>query len=526
MSHLKPLLAAFAATLLSSTAGAQTVNYDVNWVPLHASGAATIAGPAAFSGGGLFGHNAHIGDSIRRCYPHDVTQGGRSQSKRKYEHSYFQWTQAFAPNNPVAGVDAGFVSIQAGTESLLGGDVCISPFGSSPGNTGAHNLGGFAGSIGLLTGTSGAGFPGFWELAFQWAASSVGNVNWIGVEGNHPFLHPLLVNVIFEVQGPANGTSNVQYYLGTTIEKAGVNASAPGGVTRGNPQWGSAVYAGADPITSNAISHTRIIINNNAAGLLLGPLAPFGGGAGRAELWARLANKAPVLWAVMDGHDGAGATDWHVGSAPVAVVNIRMTDTRAGAESNFDLYWKAPGGPPAVPSSIANPTLFFNQGYLLWSAKKSTGQQRPTSWDDLHIGGVPLLPAQKGSILLGSVATFREGMQTVPANFDSLMQALIPITALSLLGPFSRSEDPFIDGTVPDSTGTSHSVIWEGGLDPIISGIATLSGGALPIVGSPSPSLVGAKIGLAAVGIQLDASVGFFTYTTEVASSMEVVFQP
>lgn len=523
MSYFKPLLAAGAAALLASTAGAQS-EYDVNWQPLHGSGAAAIAGPVAFSGGFLFGHNATTGDSIRRCYSHDATQGGRNQSKRKYETTWFSITQAFGALNPVPGVDVGLVSMQAGTESVLGRDVCISPWGASAGNTGGHNLGAFA-VLGLQSGTTGAAFPGFWEISFAWLATSVGNINWIGVEGNHPFLHPLLVNMIYEVQGPANDLS-VQYYLGTTIETEGTNPAAPGGVAKGNAAMGSVVYGGLDPVASNAISHTRLSSFSPGPGTLaLGPLGLVGL-AGKTELWKRVAFKTPVLWSVMDGHDGGGAPDWHVGSAPVAVVDIRMTDNLAGAESNFDMYWKAPGGPAGVPTSIANPTLFFNQGYLLWSAKKSTGQQRPTSWDDLHIGGIPLLPAVKGSILLGSVATSREGPQTVPANFDNLMTALIPVNALSLLGPFSRAEDPFIDGLVVDSAGASHSIIWEGNFDPMISGLSGLSGGALPIVGAPSGSLVGAKIGLAGIGIQLDATIGFFTYPTEIASSMEVVFQP
>jgi hypothetical protein len=521
MSYFKPLLTAGAAALLASTAGAQS-QYDVNYQPLHANGA---QGAVAFTGGFLFGHNATTGDSIRRCYSHDSTQGGRHQSKRLAETSWFTINQGFAGANPVQGVDVGAVSVQGGTESNLGRDVCISPWGAGPGNTGGHNIGAFAGVLGVQGGTAGAPFPGVWTIAFAWTATSVGAINWIGVEGNHPFLHPLLVNLIYEVQGPDNNL-NVQYYLGSTLEKEGTNTTAPGGVTRGNAAWGSVVYGGSDPVTTNAISHTRLTAFNPGPGtLLLGPMAGLAG-PGTTEVWNHVAFKTPVLWSVMDGHDGAGATDWHVGSAPVAVVDIRILDNLAGAESNFDVYWKAPGGPSGVPSSVANPTLFFNQGYLLWSAKKSTGQQKPTSWDDLHIGGVPLVPAVKGSILLGTVATSREGPQTVPANFDNLMTALIPITALSLLGPFSRAEDPFLDGTVPDSTGNSHSIIWEGAFDPMISGIAGLSGGALPIVGAPSGSLVGAKIGLAGVGIQLDASIGFFTYTTEVASSMEVVFQP
>jgi hypothetical protein len=523
MSYFKPLLSAGAAALLASTAGAQSA-YDLNYLPLHASGSASIAGPVAFSGGFLFGHNATTFDSIRRCYSHDVTQGGRNQSKRNYETSWFTLMQAWAPLNPVPGVEVGLVSMQGATESVLGRDVCIGPWGASPGNTGGHNVGALA-NIGVIGGTGTAGFPSFWEVAFSWLATSVGNINWIGVEGNHPFLHPLLVNMIYEVQGPANNL-NVQYYLGTTIEKAGANPTGPGGVAKGNAAMGSVVYGGLDPVASNAISHTRLTSFLPGPGTLqLAPLPGFGG-AGKAELWSRVAFKTPVLWSVMDGHDGAGAPDWHVGSAPVAVVDIRMTDNLAGAETNFDMYWKAPGGPAGVPTSVANPTLFFNQGYLLWSAKKSTGQQRPTSWDDLHIGGVPLLPAVKGSILLGTVATSREGSQTVPANFDNLMSALIPVTALSLLGPFSRAEDPNLDGIILDSTGNSHSIMWEGGFDPMISGLSGLSGGALPIVGAPSLSLVGAKIGLAGVGIQLDASIGFFTYPTEIASSMEVVFQP
>jgi hypothetical protein len=278
MSYFKPLLTAGAAALLASTAGAQSL-YDTNYLPLHGSGAAAIAGPVAFSGGGLFGHNATTGDSIRRCYSHDVTQGGRHQSKRLYETTWFTITQAFGALNPVPGVDVGAVSIQAGTESVLGRDVCISPWGASPGNTGGHNIGAFAGVLGPQAGTAGAPFPGFWEIVFAWTATSVGAINWIGVEGNHPFLHPLLVNMIYEVQGPNNNLS-IQYYLGTTIETAGTNTTAPGGVTRGNATWGSAVYGGLDPVASNAISYTRLTAFNPGPGtLLLGPLPPFGGAA-------------------------------------------------------------------------------------------------------------------------------------------------------------------------------------------------------------------------------------------------------
>ena len=106
-----------------------------------------------------------------------------------------------------------------------------------------------------------------------------------------------------------------------------------------------------------------------------------------------------------------------------------------------------------------------------------------------------------------------------------MVTTLLPKHGWSLGTPFSGSDDIFLDGTVPGPTGSSCQM-WEGMFDPIISGISTLSRGPRPVVGTQSPGLVGLKLGIAAMGLQIDVSQSHALQITEVASALTVNLQP
>mgnify|MGYP003572095021 FL=1 len=524
MSYFKTLLAAgAAATALTGVSNAQLgpLDYSSNWQPLHNGVTAAFSGPGLFGAVAGDGHYAGFGDSTRRCYGIDSTQGGRNQSIGRYETTYIKVAQGWAANNTIGGTDYGVVSVQAGSDADIGGDACVSPwFKTSTGSSG-HNLSAVA-VLGLQTGTAGAAFPSVWESAFRWVATSLGGSSTLGTDqaGN-----PLLINLIYEVQGPLNGgANNNQYYLASTAENTG-NSLKPGGVSNGNIAMGAVVY-GADAQTTGAFGHSRIT-SNGTGGLVIGTF-PGAAAAGDMEAVGGVAFQTPALWGTNDGNGGAGGCDWRVASAPVSVIDIRLMDTLSGGQTNTDIYWKttlAGQGPAAV---AFDPNIVFNGSYFLWSATSASAPgaanggmiQTPMSWSDL--GG--FVPPQPGSIVLGPQSTTREGFQTIPANFDALMTALLPVTALSLGGTYSGSDDIFLDGQIVDAGG-SHSQLWEGMFDPIISGISTLPS-PLPIVGAPTTNLAGFKLGIAGVGLQVDTSVGFLVQTTEVANAMTVNFQP
>lgn len=520
MSKTTTLLATGAAAILiTGVTRAQGGTYSTNWAPMHGAPTAVFTGPGLFGTAAGDSHFAGIGDSIRRCYGVDATQGGRNQSLGQWENTWFKVSQAFSPQNVVQFVDIGVISMHAATDSDLGADICLSPFAASAGNTGGHRLA--AAAIGgTQAGSAGSPFPIVWEFVFQWLNTSLGTAttHGLGASAAGPGTHPLLVNVIYEVQGPINGgPTNNQYYLASTSEVTGVSPSGSGGVTNGNNSFGFSTY-GMNAEVTGAISHSRITAATGGGGFVAGPL--FSATPGDLEFTNHLAFETPVLWASNDGNTGAGGTDFRVSTSPVSVIDLRLSDMRSGAQTNADIYWKASPAPPAKAAAIYDPNIVFNRSYFLWSGTSSSGQQSPMSWDDL--GGV--VPPQPGSFLLGAQVTTREGLQTIPVNFDALLTTLLPITVLSLGTPFSGAEDPGLDGIVPNLGGGSNSVLWEGMFTPIISGISTLSG-PLPLVGAPTASLAGVKLGVAGVGLQVDSSVGLFIQNTEFSNGLTISLQ-
>jgi hypothetical protein len=519
MSYFTKLLAVgAAATALTSVSSAQLLplDYSSNWQPMQDTASAAFSGPGLFGFVSGDGHYAGFGDSTRRCYGIDSTQGGRNQSTGRYETTWFNSAQGFAPLNTIPGVDIGIVSIQAGTESDIGGDACLSPFFKTTTGNPGHEISAAA-ILGLQGGTASMGFPTVWESAFQWVGTSVGANTTIGTDATLPG-NPLLINLIYEVQGPINGgANNNQYYMASTTEVTGSAVTGPGGVANGNVAMGALLY-GASADMTGAFGHSRITANGTT-GLLLGPF-PFLTTPGDVEVSTHVAFQTPALWATNDGNDGAGGLDWRVAVAPVSLVDLRLMDNVSGGQTNANINWKTTLG-TVVPAVAFDPSIVFNQSYFIWSGTACATVQKPMSWDNL---GGALAVAVPGSVILGPQVTLREGMQTIPANFDGLMISLLSVSALSLGTKFSGSDDIFLDGTVSDGGG-SHSQIWEGMFDPVISGISTLSGGALPILGAPTPSLTGVRLGIAAVGLQVSLPGGALV-VTEVANAATVVFQP
>ena len=519
MSYFTKLLAVgAAATALTSVSSAQglPLDYSSNWQPMQDTASAAFSGPGLFGFVSGDGHYAGFGDSTRRCYGIDSTQGGRNQSTGRYETTWFNTAQGWAALNTLPGVDIGIVSMQGGSDADIGGDACVSPWFKTTTGASGHELGAAA-MLGLQGGTAGMAFPTVWESPFQWVGSTVcGNV----VVGTDQAGNPLLINMIYEVQGPINGgPNNNQYYMASTTEVTGTGLTGPGGVTNGNIAMGALLY-GANAITTGAVGHSRITANGTA-GLAIGPF-PFITTPGDVEVSTHVAFQTPAMWGTNDGNDGAGGLDWRVGVAPVSVVDIRLMDNLSGGQTNADIYWKTSLAGANVPAVAFDPNIVFNQSYFVWSGTAATSMiQQPMSWDDLL--GPALI--QAGSIVLGPQATTREGAQTIPANFDGLMVSLLPLAPLSLGSKFSGSDDVFLDGTVPDAGG-SNTQLWEGMFDPIISGISTLSGGPLPIVGAATPNLSGIKLGIAGIGLQVNSSVGPFIQYTEVANGITVNFQP
>jgi len=535
MRLLRPLTAVGAASaLLASIGSAQLppIAYSAHFQPMSDPVAAAFSGPGLFTTGTVPNY-ASQGDSIRRCYGIDTTQGGRNQSTGNYETTHFKIAQGWAASNLVAGNDIGIVSVQSGSDSDIGGDACFAPFDF----TGAGTVNGAtsaAALLGLQTGTAGFAFPTVWQSGFQWAGSS--SASFQGVAGSATLgtsgtsggvADPLLVNVIYEIQGPLNGgPTNNQYYLASTTETPGDGGNASGGgagasygtggVTNGNSAHGSSLF-GVDAAVSGAISHTRILSLDAATGTLSAYTLGIGI-PGDVEMGGHVAFQTPGLWGIKNGSSGSGANDWQVSAAPVSVVDLRYNDHLAGAQTNADTFAKS-GGAGGPPAAGFVPTIVFNQPFFLWSSSAAVMTQSPMSWDNL--GG--LIPAQAGSAILGAQLTSRQGAQTLPMNFDAVTAAILGVAPLSLGTKFSASDDIFFDGTVTVG-GASTSAFWEGMFSTITSGVSGFGGGALPIVGAPSAGLTGLKVGIAALGIQVDALVGVVDIT-EVGSALTLNFQ-
>lgn len=517
MRFLKPLVAAgFATAMVATATSAQSGNtYNAHWAPMHNNlGGIAVSGPFLFAhpNGGV--NYASFGDAMRRCYGIDTTSGGRNQSTGgfgppslipgqatalpgTFEMTYMRWLQGYAAANAASeqSADAGFVTVIAGTESDLGGDVCFSPFAQSAGNLGGSktSMVGFVGDFGGAA----PPFPAVASSATQWLSTTSPAFEGIpgpttngvdGVLGN-----PLIANVIYEVQGPLNGgPGNNQYYIASTNESTGRGSGAAGfgggtgGVTNGNADWGSSIFA-VDAATSGAISHTRVIANDPAGtgALALAPEVFIPGTlAGSNELAGMIAFNTPSLWGRNNGSEGAGGNDWTASTVPVSTVNLRAVDHWYGAKGN----------PAANAFDPCAGFLGFNLPIFLWSATPAvTMPQLPMAWDDLAVPG-PF--AQPGSFLFGNLLTSDEGFQTVPANFDTVTTTILTITGLTLGVTFAPSDDAFVDGTTAS--------LFEGMFNPQVSGVSTFSGGDQPIVGNANPNFQGVRFGIGWVGVNLE----------------------
>lgn len=529
MRFLRPLMAASAASALFASAGSAqlpAIAYTAHFQPQGNPVTTAFSGPGLFASTG--GPNyASPGDALRRCYGVDSTNGGTNQSRGVWENTHFKFAQGYAANNTVQDVDIGIASVLYASDSDMGGDACFSPFFSSAGNTGGHGVAAAA-IFGLQGLPAGFAFPTVWQIGFQWAGTGtgfagVGASTTLGLDGTTSggVPNPLLVNVIYEVQGPINGSAtNNQYYLATTGESpgnGGGGAYGTGGVTNGNLNWGSSLF-GVTADQSGAISHTRLYsLDPNGAGLIGQTLGL--GSPGDVELGGHIAFNAPSMWGIKDGNSGAGANDWTASTAPVSIVDIRFNDHLAGATTNADMFAKA-GYSGGGPAAGFDPLIVFNQSFFLWSCTSAaTMAQAPMSWDDL--GGA--LPAQPGGIILGPQATLREGAQTLPINFDACTGALLAVSGLSLGTPFTASEDIFVDGVIDPGTGSINS-FWEGMFSTITSGVSSFSGGAIPIASSPTTSLAGLKVGIAGLGLQVSIATGSLGIT-EVGNGLTVNMQ-
>ena len=533
MSKLSSFAALTAAAFVFSSVGsAQTLtyDYDFNWAPMSNAPSVGLPGPLIF-GTVLFGtpNPPGIGDAIRRCYSVDVTQGGKNQTGT-YETTWITIMQGWGANNAIPGNDVGLTSIQSATDSDIGGDSCLSPFFSSLGNTGGHSVSAAA-VIGLLGGTAGTPWPGVWQSVFQWTqptgSTFVGvglpGLNTIGVDSNGL---PLLANVIYEIQGPINSSNaNIQYYLGSTDENNGLGQTSlipnrgTGGVTNGNSQWGSSLF-GVSADQSNAVAHSRLFGLDPVSGGLTATTPFWGPAAGSDELNLFVAFATPLLWAENNGSVGGGGADWNIGSGTPSNVNVWLKDIKSGAEGTSDVLWKVGGGGAA--GVAFDPTLALQFGYFVWSKTPASSMlQKPMSWDDLS----GAIPPQPGSVILGQVATTREGLQTIPANFDALTNVILGNPGLSQGTQFTGADSVWYDAGP-----AGLQAIWEGAFDAVESGLSKLKingGNAFPVAQAANPAKAGTDAGIAAASIQvrIDPQFGVIVSVAEIASSLTITLQ-
>ncbi len=512
MNYRNTLLAAGAA--LAATAGLAQAQYDFNWAQT-----ANTNGPLfGFTGNDLFGTlsqaaggnptgNWGPGNSIRVCYGIDTTSGGSFWNNGGYTTRWLRVRGAYAGSNPTPGVSIGLSSIQSASTPSTDGDACFTPFVLQPSgtlnlNVGALFAGTFAGTV--------PPFPTAVTVALDFGGTDpITGPTELGLDPNLAalgFNTPLLANVIYETQGPADaGPANIQYYLAGTSEATGTNLAGPGGVANGLVDYASGIFAGApDPVTTNAISHTRITSFDAASGTFAAWTLPFGAPGEWEFRVADLSFTTPQLWASKNGNYGAGGPDWQVSAAPTSTVNVRLRDVLSGAET-------------AAGSAVQNPCLLpiTNISLFVWSSTAATAmQQNPTSWSTL---AVPFLPPQRGSLVLGLVATARQGFQNVPIEFDTLTQTFLNSTALTQGQPFSAAYDP--------ADGINNDALFGGSFVPMAAGISTVfAGGGAQLVAVPTPTLGGVKIGLASLGVQFSLCTGAVSLM-EFGSSLEVQFQ-
>ncbi|HKX45422.1 MAG TPA: hypothetical protein VJP77_01855, partial [Planctomycetota bacterium] len=394
-------------------AAASQSTQALHWAPNARSQAfdAAFTGPALVSL--LTGAPGGPGIVIRRCYGIDQTQGGRNQTAGSTEVPWLRWMQAGSPT-----IDIGLVSVQSSVVDSLAGDACFSPLFAAfqPGAQRAKvGLALVVGSLPALP-----PFPAGWNIAFDLTGSTVSVPNTFGADSGAAFPgSPLLATVIYEVQGPLPSLpANVQYYLASTSERPSALASAPGGIADGNALLASGLF-GAGPTVTNAIAHTRLAAFG-PTGAVTAPLFSIGA-PGDTELHGALAFATPALWASADGNDGTGGPDWNVSGVggPVSLVNLRLLDLLAGAQSN-----------PASPDF--EPGLAVNRAAFLWSGTDAVSMsQRPFTWDDTY--GQP----RPGDQTLGALPTQRDPGQTLPLVADTVTLVLLGEAALTLGKPFT-----------------------------------------------------------------------------------------
>lgn len=501
MKYRRMLLAAGAVTALSGLANAQAIN----WINNHTSAAVDVA-----FGSGLFpaigGDNfSGVGDSITRCYTVDQVTGGQQSATGLWTSPAFRVVQGFGPM--AATIDIGSVSMRMSTVDDLSGDSCFTPVVSAAQPAVQNNALVAAALIGqpFAPGTL-MPFGTVYGIVFTWVTPVTGP-NLLGTDSASSFAGtPLISTLVYEVQGPVNENSgNVQYYVASTSETPGLSATSPGGRANGNTQLASALLGGADPITSEAITHSLVTAFNQPAGtMVVGPLAVTTQPVPGAFEWlGSVAYTQPTLHGINNGGDGPGGNDWNVSTDPVSVVDLRVIDTIAGQEAN-----------PADPGS--NPAILFNQGWFLWSESPAIGtSQEATTWctySGAMVNGDPLLGPQ-------IVSRYPE-THTVPVCFDPLFVSFLGKTAVSLAKAYTLADSTVAQG------GASNIILFQGGFSAFTQGVTDVTGlGAVPLLGAADPLLADKTVGVAQVGLQIDTNIGFQVAPSEFATGLELNFQ-
>lgn len=504
MNYRSTLMTAGAAVALAGFASAQdntNGDYDHNWAPLAAGPAAIIVDPA------FFGGTTALGDSIRLCYSVDVTQGGRNQDGTS-NISWFDVAQAFGGNNTVLGVQIGQVMMGARVSDSLNDDACLSNIFITEGtpesqssNPGGGDL--LLGAPGLIAGTGGyslnQGF--FWDIAFEFIGTNLpGLSSTAHVDPVTPFANtPLLTHLVYEIQGPVDGSdTNRHYWLGSTSELNGTG-TVTGGVTNGNSNFGSFQYLATADATGAAQGNRVTIADNTPALTGAGPVALLGGTNGELEWVSYVAFQTPYLYGANNGNVGGGGADWVLSGGSLSTINVLIKDKLAGGQS-------ATSG-----SAASDPLLLFNAGFILWSGTPAvTTLQNALSWDDV-LGGAP---PKAGTYLIPPQNVSRvPGAQTFHANFDGTTSAFLSL-GFSLQSEFTGAADPNLD-----AAGVTDLFTHEGP-----AGTSEFQTGAVAL-GTPAPSTAGTRLGIHAIGIQVNAATGGALEFTEMSNARTAVLQ-
>ncbi|MEO0652328.1 MAG: hypothetical protein AAFZ65_16770, partial [Planctomycetota bacterium] len=420
--------------------------------------------------------------------------------------------QAWGGANLIPGNDIGQVSFISGVSDDLGDDSCFAGlFDAIGANLGTAYAPGDVnlGPIGVQAGTAGSsindGF--FWTSAFEFIGSNLpGTFNTAGSDPNTLFVTPLLTHLVYEIQGPATGgDDNRQYFLGSTSEQAGFNASGAGttgGVTNGNANFGLNQYL-TDAAASGAIQGNRVTTESGGAVTGFGALNLLGGNNSEVDWFGALAFQTPYLTGVNNANAGTGGADWVLSGGNLSTIDVRIVDKFAGA-SNL-----------SSGSAIASGDIVFNSAFIIWSATPAvTMTQTPLSWDDF--GGA--IPPQLGSFLLGSLPVLRApGPQQICVNFDGTTNAFLNL-GFSLQTAFTDALGPNNDGqpglddyfTIQSPTPTS--------------GTASFAAGPVPL-GTPNPSAAGLRLGIHSLGVEARISTGGTLGFTELTNARTVVVQ-